>query len=89
MKKDQIEKAFRAGGAAPVLREKMGPYDLFMADSGLSHPPHFRFQRFGIEPGDFPRGMFATIWWLGMDEKLLIGRPMFFEPTELDRKSVV
>lgn len=83
MEKSGLETAFQNGGLRPVAREKMGNYDLFIGD-GFSSPPHFRYQRFGIDPGDFPAGMYVTFWWLGKDEKLHIGRPMFLEPTEID-----
>lgn len=81
MQKDQLERSFRKGGTAPVLREPMGDYDLFVSD-GFSRPPHLNFQRFGIEPDEFPHGMFVTIWWLGKGEKLFFGQPLFMEVTE-------
>jgi hypothetical protein len=83
MNKDDIERAFRAGGTAPTLREKMGEYDLFIAD-GFSRSPHLSFQRFGIEPDEFPSGMYVTFWWLGRGEKLHIGRPLFFDAADFD-----
>lgn len=81
MTKDEMEVMCRKNGLNPVLREKIGNYDLFVAD-GFSSSPHFRYQKFGVEPGEFPTGMFVTLWWLGRDEKNHIGRPMFMEPTE-------
>ncbi len=81
MHKDKLEKSFREAGTAPMLREKMGNYDLFIAD-GFSNPPHLSYQRFGIEPNEFPAGMYVTFWFLGKDEHLHIGRPMFFHIDE-------
>lgn len=86
MKKDDLERVFRSFGTVPVLREKMGAYDLYVAD-GFSKPPHIRLQKFGIEPDDFPNGMFVTVWWIGKDETLLVGQPIFFELTEIVQKS--
>lgn len=81
MDKNELEQSLRKGGTVPILRERMGDYDLFFSD-GFSHPPHLSYQKFGIEPEEFPGGMFVTVWWLGRDEKLHIGRPLFFDMTE-------
>jgi len=82
MNKDEVEQSFRRGGTTPVLREKVGDYDVFIAD-GFSKPPHLRLQRFGIEPDQYPGGAYCTIWWCGKDEVLYLGRPIFFDATEL------
>lgn len=55
------------------------PYELFIA-AGESSPPHFRYQRFGIEPTDFPLGCIVTMTWLFKDEDdMILGIPAFFE----------
>lgn len=81
MDKDAIETMFRKAGLSPVSRETIGDYNLFIGD-GFSRPPHSYFQRFDIEPDDFPEGMYVTFWWLGADERLLRGSPLFIKPTE-------
>lgn len=87
--KDKMEQSFRNAGLEPVSRETIGDYILFMGD-GFSTAPHFKWQRFGIEPGDFAAGMYVTFWWLGKDVgdtvKLHIGRPLFMYPTEFNRQ---
>lgn len=55
------------------------PYELFIA-AGESKPPHIRYQRFGIEPTDFPEGCFVTFAWILKDEgELVLGIPAFYE----------
>lgn len=63
----------------PVARGNAGGSEIFIAD-GFSLPPHRRFRRFGVDATDFPRGMYATLWWASKgDEKLDVGQPMFFD----------
>lgn len=87
--KEKMETSFRNAGLEPVSRENIGDYVLFMGD-GFSTAPHFKWQRFGIDPGDFPAGMWVTFWWLGKDigstVKLHIGRPLFMQPTEFRKE---
>ena len=79
MDKDQLETKFRRGGTVPTHREPMGDYDLYISE-GYSKPPHLQAQSIGIvEPGDFPLGMYLTIWWLGQGEKLFAGQPIAFD----------
>lgn len=60
-------------------RQRIGDYELFIA-AGESQPPHFRYQRFGVEPEEFPNGCFVTMSWLMQGEdKLLIAWPTFYE----------
>jgi hypothetical protein len=60
-------------------RLRVENYELFIA-AGESKPPHFRYQRFGVEPTEFPLGCFVTIWWLMKDEdKLVVAVPAFYE----------
>lgn len=71
-------------------RQQLGPYELFIA-AGESKPPHFRYQRLGLEPTDFPLGCYVTIWWLLKDEdSLVIAVPAFYEknhdPQIVDKK---
>lgn len=84
MNKNEMEQVFRKMGTEPVLREKLGAYDLFIAD-GLSRPPHLRFQNkdFNINPDDFPYGMYVTQWWLGKQEEMVIGRPLFIDAIDI------
>lgn len=78
MNKDKLEEIFRKGGAKPVTREKIGDYDLYIGD-GFSMSPHTIYRRFGVDAEDFPRGMYVTWWWLGKDENLDTGQPLFFD----------
>jgi hypothetical protein len=83
--KEQVEKVFRSVGVKPVLRENLQGYDFFVGD-GFSRPPHFRWQsRMEIQPGEYPMGAYVTFWWLGKDEKLLIGHPLFFDWMEVNQ----
>lgn len=86
--KEKMEESFRNAGLELISRETVGDYVLFLGD-GFSSAPHFKWQRFGVDPGEFPAGMFITFWWLGKDTgdtvKLHIGRPLFMAPTELKR----
>lgn len=83
--REKLEESFRNAGLELIAREKVGDYVLFMGD-GFSQSPHIKWRRFGVDPGDFPAGMFVTFWWLGKDVgdtvKLHIGRPAFFDLTE-------
>ena len=78
MNKEKLEDIFRKGGVKPVKREKLGDYDVFIGD-GFSLCPHKPYQRFGVEPMEYPRGMYVTWWWLGKDENLDVGQPLFFD----------
>lgn len=87
--KEKMEQSFRSAGLQPISREKAGDYVLFMGD-GFSSAPHLKWQRFGIDPGEFPAGMFVTFWWLGKDVgdtvKLHLGRPLFMSPSEFKQE---
>jgi hypothetical protein len=78
MNKEKLERIFRAGGVRPVERKRMGDFDIFIGD-GFSLMPHKPYQRFGVDADEFPSGMFVTWWWVGKDEKLDTGQPMFFD----------
>ena len=78
MNKDKLEEIFRKGGVKPVSREKLDDFDIFIGD-GFSLAPHAAYFKFGIEPTDFPNGMYVTWWWLGKDEELYTGHPLFFD----------
>lgn len=77
MEKEQVEDKLRRFGTTPLLRERMGDYDLYISE-GHSSPPHFSAQRIGIKPDEFPSGMFVTFYWLGKGEKLHFGSPSFY-----------
>jgi hypothetical protein len=77
MDKEQVEDKLRRQGTVPLLRERMGDYDLYISE-GYSSPPHLSAQRLGIKPEDFPGGMHVTFYWLGKDEKLHFGSPSFY-----------
>lgn len=76
--KEAMERNCRAAGMVPEKRETVQGYDIFIAD-GFSGTPHYHFARFGVEKGEFPFGCFATLWWIGKDEELDIGRPILFD----------
>ena len=78
MNKDKVEAIFRAAGLKPEERERVGDYNVFLAD-GFSLPPHYKVARFGVQPHDFPKGCYVTFWWAGRDEKLHAGRPLMFD----------
>jgi len=67
MNKDKIEQMTSDAGLKPVSREKLGEYDLYIAD-GFSLCPHQKHNKFGIQPMDFPNGMYVTMWWVGRGE---------------------
>lgn len=77
--KNAIERICRAAGMQPVKRASIQGAEVFIAD-GFSLPPHRAYRRFGIEADQFPKGMYATLWWVSKgDEKLDIGQPLFFQ----------
>lgn len=77
--KAKIEKMVRDAGLTPQSRRSVRDYDLLLAD-GLSLPPHKHWRRFGIDPGEFPRGCYVTFWWLMKGEdRLFIAGPIFFD----------
>lgn len=78
MNKEQMEEIFRKGGVAPAARTSLGDHDVFVGD-GFSLAPHRIYRKYGVEATDFPSGMYVTWWWLGKDEKLDFGRPLFFD----------
>lgn len=78
MNKEKMEHVFREAGVTPALRQNAGDYDIFVGD-GFSLMPHRLYRRFGVEPTEFPKGMYVTWWWVGKDEKLDVGRPLFFD----------
>lgn len=78
MDKDRMEKLFASAGVKPVARHRVRDQDVFIGE-GFSLPPHAIYKRFGVEPNEFPFGMYATWWWIGKDEKLDTGQPLFFD----------
>lgn len=79
MQKDKIETICRSAGMRPEKREQFQGYEVFVAD-GFSLPPHKAYQRFGVDPRDFPKGMYTTLWWVSKgSEKLDTGQPLFFD----------
>ncbi len=90
--REKLAESFKKSGLELLQREKVGDYELFIGD-GFSSAPHFRWRHFGVEPEEFPSGMFVTFWWLGKDVgstvKLHIGRPMFMKLTEFRRQARV
>lgn len=79
MDKNKIETICRRAGMRPETRVPYKDYEIFVAD-GFSLPPHRNFQRFGVEPLDFPSGMYATLWWVSKkEEQLDTGQPIFFD----------
>ena len=79
MNKDRLETICRNAGMKPETRQRLGDHELFIAD-GFSLPPHNAHRRFGIGPGQFRKGMYATMWWLSREnEKLHIGSCLYFD----------
>lgn len=79
MKKNKIESICRRAGMKPVRRETIDGVEVFIAD-GFSMMPHPYYRRFGVEPFEFPQGMYVTLWWASKgDENLDIGQPLFFD----------
>jgi hypothetical protein len=84
---DRLEEVFRKTGRKPVGREPFGKFDLFFAD-GFSQAPHTFFQNAGgIQPGEFPAGMFVTTWLICKDRDVYVGRDLFFDLTQLSLES--
>ena len=79
MKKQAVETACRKAGMAPARRCTVRGVEVFIAD-GFSSEPHLSFQRFGVEQGEFPNGVYATLWWAAKDDDLDVGQPLFFDP---------
>jgi hypothetical protein len=78
--KESLEALFAKIGLKPALREKAGDFDIFYG-TGFSSAPHLAWRNRGeTVVDDFPLGAFVTFWWIGKDDKLLTGRPVFHEP---------
>jgi hypothetical protein len=85
MNKDEIESVFRKVGCKPAQREKYGNYEIYYG-TGTSMPPHLVWaSRENMD--DFPLGAFVTFYWVGKDEKLFFGRPLFHNLTELSESA--
>jgi hypothetical protein len=82
--RSKIEGIMDAAQLRLELRERVWaalaePYELFIA-AGESKPPHLRYQRFGIDPTDFPLGCYVTFAWvLKGEDQLVLGIPAFYE----------
>lgn len=79
MDKDKLERIVREAGMRPERRDSYRDHDIFISD-GFSQSPHQAYRRFGIEPDEFPRGMYVTLWWISKRvEELDFGQPLFFD----------
>jgi hypothetical protein len=79
MHKNRIESICRAAGMRPEGRKTIKGHEVFVAD-GFSLMPHNAYRRFGVEPDEYPGGMYVTLWWASKgDEKLDTGQPLFFQ----------
>jgi hypothetical protein len=77
--KQKIETIFRAAGMVPETRATIGGDEVFIGD-GYSEFPHQNYKKFGVDPEEFPFGMYVTFWWIVKGEdKLDTGRPLFFD----------
>lgn len=77
--KQKMEDMCRAAGMKPVQRTSIDGVEIFIAD-GSCATPAVTFQKFGVDADDFPGGCYATMWWAAYkDEKLDVGRPLFFD----------
>lgn len=78
MDKHKIEDICRRSGMVPVSRTRVLGAEVFIAD-GFAALPGITFKKFGVDPGDFPGGCYATLWWCSRKEDQLdIGQPLFF-----------
>lgn len=79
LNKDQFETMVRNAGMRPELRQPLRDLEVYIAD-GFSLMPHNALRKFGIEPDEFPSGVYVTLWMLSKREGILGGgRPMFFD----------
>lgn len=79
MDRQKIERICREAGMRPEAREHYHDHDIFVAD-GMSLSPHQPYKKFGVSSGDFPSGMYVTLWWVSRQEdKLDTGQPLFFD----------
>lgn len=79
MKKQAFEKACRKTGLTPARRLTIRGREVFIAD-GFCSEPDVLLKRFGVVKGEFPQGVYATIWFAAKDEVVDIGHPIFFDP---------
>lgn len=79
MKKDAFEQACRKTGLTPARRLTIRSREVFIAD-GFCPNPEVMLKRFGVGRGEFPAGVYATIWFAAKDEVVDIGHPIFFAP---------
>ena len=79
MNKDAFEQACRKTGLTPARRVTIRGRDVFVAD-GFCPQPDVMLKRFGVVRGEYPNGVYATIWFAAKDEQVDIGHPIFFDP---------
>lgn len=81
MDKAVIERCCRNAGMTPERRKTLQGYEVFVAD-GFCEAPNVDlwYGKMGVKPGEFPFGVFCTIWWSAMsDDKFDVGQPLFFD----------
>lgn len=88
--KEKIESMCRKAGMKPFERRQLRDYDLLISD-GFSMPPHYTYQRFGVDPDDFPNGCYVTFWWLMKGEdNMFAAHPLFcdiYHDMEYDKET--
>ena len=77
MDKDKLALILDQGPVKPADRRTIGRNQVFVAD-GFVPPPHHYLERFGVREGQYPNGVYMTIWWT--DQKPQRGGAAFFEP---------
>lgn len=77
--KADIERMCRRAGMTPAERTTYKGREIFVAD-GFSSVPQHHYKRFGVDPEDFPKGAYCTLWFVGKGEdKLDVGLPLLFK----------
>lgn len=65
--KDTLARMCASASMREELRQSYKGYDIFIAD-GFASRPEVTLQKFGVEPGQFPFGVFCTLWAVAKGE---------------------
>lgn len=77
--RSEFEQMCRKADMEPATRGSFSLGEVYIAD-GFTKNPATKFQKFGVELGDFPNGCYATIWAMFQGDKFIVADALFFDP---------